>query len=128
MPSRLNKYLPFLVLLLLFIFISGCGYRLRGTGELREDLQRVAILSFTNKTFESRIENDLFNALVDEFARSKNLKVVAVKDADLLVNGTISAVENHSISYSSCSPSSSKILCLNASTISCIIKSLASFS
>ena len=100
MPSRQKKYFPFLILLLLFFFLSGCGYRLRGTQELREDLQRVAILSFTNKTVESRIENDLFNALVDEFARSKNLKVVAADDADLLVSGTISAVENYSISYS----------------------------
>ena len=100
MPFGLKKYFPFLILLLSVFLIFGCGYRLRGTHELRGDLQRVAILSFTNKTFESRIENDLFNALVDEFARSKNLKVAAVKDADLLVNGTITAVENYSISYS----------------------------
>ena len=100
MLFRREKYFPFLIPLLLFLFISGCGYRLRGTQELREDLQRVAILSFTNKTVESRIENDLFNALVDEFARSKNLKVVAAGDADLLVSGSISAVENYSISYS----------------------------
>ena len=100
MPFRRKKYFPFLILLLSVSLISGCGYRLRGTQELREDLQKVAILSFTNKTFESLIENDLFNALVDEFARSKNLKVVAASDADLLVNGTITAVENYSISYS----------------------------
>ncbi len=100
MSSRRKKYFPFLILLLLFLFISGCGYRLRGTQELRGDLQKVAILPFTNQTFESRLENDLFNALVDEFARSKNLKVVAAKDADLLVSGTITAVESYSISYS----------------------------
>ena len=100
MPFRQKKYFPFLILLLLIFLISGCGYRLRGTQELREDLQKVAILLFTNKTVESRIENDLFNALVDEFARSKNLKVVTAGDADLLVNGTITAVENYSISYS----------------------------
>ena len=100
MSSRRKKYFPFLILLLSFLFISGCGYRMRGTQQLRGDLQTVAILPFTNQTFESRLENDLFNALVDEFARSKNLKVVAAKDADLLVNGTIIAVESYSISYS----------------------------
>lgn len=100
MPFRQKKYFPFLILLLLFLLVSGCGYRLRGTQELREDLQRVAILSFVNKTFESQIENDLYDALVDEFARSKNLKVVAASDADLLVSGTIGAVENYAISYS----------------------------
>ena len=102
MPTRQKKYFPFLILILLFsvFLVSGCGYRLRGHQELRDDLQKVAILSFTNNTYESRIEDDLFNALVEEFARSKNLKVVAAKDADLLVNGTIRTVESYSISYS----------------------------
>ena len=100
MPLRQKKYLSFFILLLLFFLISGCGYRLRGHQELRDDLHKVAILSFANKTYESRIENDLFNALVEEFARSKNLKVVAAKDADLLVSGVITAVESHAISYS----------------------------
>ncbi|MCK5540178.1 MAG: LptE family protein [Deltaproteobacteria bacterium] len=102
MPSRRKKYFHFLILILLLsvFLVSSCGYRMRGTQELRGDLQTVAILPFTNQTFESRLENDLFNALVDEFARSKNLKVVAAKDADLLVNGTIIAVESYSISYS----------------------------
>jgi hypothetical protein len=60
----------------------------------------VAVLPFTNKTVEGRIEVDLFNALVDEFAQSKNLKIVPASAADLLVTGVISAVENYSISYS----------------------------
>ncbi|MCK5680746.1 LptE family protein, partial [bacterium] len=59
-----------------------------------------AVLPFVNQTFESRIENDLFNALVDEFAQSKNLTIVAAKDADLLVSGAIVLVDNYSISYS----------------------------
>lgn len=101
MPFRQKKYFPFLILLLLFLLVSGCGYRLRGTGELREDLQRVAILPFANMTFESRVENDLYDALVDEFARSKNLKVVAVSDADILISGTIGVIDSYAISYSS---------------------------
>ncbi|MCD6429973.1 MAG: LptE family protein [Deltaproteobacteria bacterium] len=101
MPFRQKKYFPILILLLLFLLVSGCGYRLRGTGELREDLQRVAILPFANKTFESQVENDLYDALVDEFARSKNLKVVAASDADLLISGTIDVIDSHAISYSS---------------------------
>ncbi len=100
MPSRQKKYFPFVILLLLLLLISGCGYRLRGTGELREDLRKVAILPFANKTIEGRVENDLCDALVGEFARSKNLQVVAAVDADLLITGTIAAIENYAISYS----------------------------
>jgi len=100
MPLRQQKYFPFIVLSLLLLLISACGYRLRGTGELRQDMNKVAISSFVNKTFESRVENDLYDALVGEFARSKNLQVVALADADLLVSGTITAIDNYSISYS----------------------------
>ncbi|MCK5915026.1 MAG: LptE family protein [Deltaproteobacteria bacterium] len=97
----MKKHIFILVLLLISLLFSSCGYRLRGTRELGENLRTVAILPLENRTFESRIENDLFNALVDEFAQSKNLKIVAVKDADLLVSGVIVAVDNYSISYSS---------------------------
>lgn len=100
MPFRQKKIFLSSILLLLLLFISACGYRLRGTGELREDLRKVAILPFVNKTFESRVENDLYNALVGEFGRSKNLKVVAAAEADLLVTGTIAAIESYAISYS----------------------------
>jgi outer membrane lipopolysaccharide assembly protein LptE/RlpB len=96
-----KKYFIILFLLLFSLVISSCGYQLRGTQELRTGLQTVAIVPVINKTFESRIENDLYNALVDEFAQSKNLTVVPVKDADLLVAATVVAVENYSISYSS---------------------------
>ncbi len=100
MPLGQKKYFPYLVMGLLFCLLSGCGYRLRGAGELREDLRTVAILPFLNKTFESRVENFLCDALVGEFAQSKNLKVVTAAEADLLITGTISAIENYAISYS----------------------------
>jgi len=95
-----KKYFIILFLLLFSLVISSCGYQLRGTQELRTGLQTVAIVPVINKTFESRIENDLYNALVDEFAQSKNLSVVDVENADLLVAATVVAVENYSISYS----------------------------
>jgi len=96
----LKKYFITSVLLFLCLVISSCGYRLRGTQELRAGLGTVAIMPVINQTFESRIENDLYNALVDEFAQSKNLTVVDVENADLLVAATVVAVENYSISYS----------------------------
>jgi len=85
---------------MLVFVLSSCGYRLRGTQELKPGLNTVAIMPVINNTFESQIENDLYNALVDEFAQSKNLSVVDVANADLLVAATVVAVENYSISYS----------------------------
>ncbi len=100
MPVRQKKYFPFFIILLSLFLISSCGYRLRGTGQLRADLKKVAILPFVNKTFESRVENDLCDALVGEFARSKNLQVVTAAEADLIITGTISAIDSYAISYS----------------------------
>ena len=96
----MKKYFFILVLLLFSVTLFSCGYNLRGTQELRSGLNTVAILPVINQTFESRIENDLYNALVDEFAQSKNLTVVAVENADLIIAATVVAVDNYSISYS----------------------------
>ncbi len=98
--NSLKKYFLLLILLLLLLLPASCGYNLRGTQELRAGLNTVAIMPVINKTFESQIENDLYNALVDEFAQSKSLTVVDVANADLLVAATVVAVENYSISYS----------------------------
>ncbi len=96
----MKKYLFILVLLLFSVALSGCGYNLRGTQELRPGLETVAIMPVLNRTFESRIETDLYNALVEEFAQSKNLTVVETATADLIVSATVVAVDNYSISYS----------------------------
>ncbi|MBN2809139.1 MAG: LptE family protein [Deltaproteobacteria bacterium] len=100
MWARPKKYFPVLVMLLLVLALCACGYRLRGTGELRPDLKRVAFVPFVNQTVESHVEDDLYDALAGEFARSKNLQVVAVADADLLLSGTITAIASSAISYS----------------------------
>ncbi len=97
----MKKYFPILILLMLTLLVSACGYRLRGTQELAGGSRTVAVLPFVNKTVETRLEADFFNALVDEFAQSKNLKIAPAAEADLLVTGVISAVDNYSISYSS---------------------------
>ena len=96
----MKKYFFILVLLLFSVTFSSCGYNLRGTQELRAGLNTVAILPVINQTFESRIENDLYNALVEEFAQSKNLTVVGLANADLIISATVVAVDNYSISYS----------------------------
>ncbi len=96
----MRKYLLILTFITLTLLISACGYRLRGTQELAGNPRTVAVLPFVNRTVESRIEVDLFNALVDEFAQSKNLKIVPAAEADLLVTGAIVAIDNYPISYS----------------------------
>ncbi len=100
MPLGQKKYFSLIVVMCVVFLVSACGYRLRGHEELRADLRKVAVLPFTNNTYETLVENNLYDALVGEFARSKNLKVVAAADADLLINGTIVKIESSAISFS----------------------------
>ena len=41
----------------------------------------------------------MVNSLVNEFSRSKRLKVVGEKDADLVISGAVLSVSTNSISY-----------------------------
>jgi hypothetical protein len=83
------------------LLATGCGYRMRGTESLAGGYRSVAIEIFTNRTYESLVENYLYNSLVEEFARSKNLRVVPAGQAEVLIRGTITNISSYAISYSS---------------------------
>ncbi len=98
--SRQKKCLLLALLLFSLLLPSACGYGLRGTRELPGGYRKVAIMPFANRTYESLVENYIYNALVEEFARGKSLEVVSAAAADLLIRGTVTKVESYSISYS----------------------------
>ncbi len=56
-------------------------------------------MPFANHTYESLVETFMVNSLVNEFSRSKRLKVVAVGDADLVISGAVLNISTNSISY-----------------------------
>lgn len=56
-------------------------------------------MPFANHTYESMVETYMVNSLVNEFSRSKRLKVVGEKDADLVISGAVLNVSTNSISY-----------------------------
>ncbi len=56
-------------------------------------------MPFGNHTYESLVETFMVNYLVNEFSRSKRLKVVGEKDADLVISGAVLSVSTNSISY-----------------------------
>ncbi len=101
-PASGNRRRPacWLAGMVLILSLAACGYRLRGTRSLAGGYRTVAVQPFVNRTYESLIGNYLYNTLVQEFAQSRNLRVVRAADADLLLRGVITGVESHSISYS----------------------------
>ncbi|HDJ28975.1 MAG TPA: hypothetical protein ENF28_07000 [Proteobacteria bacterium] len=89
------------ILLIVVLFLPAClGYHFRGyENSLPADIKTVAIMPFGNHTYESLVETFMVNYLVNEFSRSKRLKVVGEKDADLVISGAVLSVSTNSISY-----------------------------
>ncbi|MEA3240835.1 MAG: LptE family protein [Pseudomonadota bacterium] len=89
------------VFLIVVLFLPAClGYHFRGSGNnLPADIKTVAIIPFGNQTYESLVETYMVNFLVNEFSRSKRLKVVGEKDADLVISGAVLNISTNSISY-----------------------------
>ncbi|MCD6526230.1 MAG: hypothetical protein J7K75_04470 [Desulfuromonas sp.] len=83
------------------LLVCGCGYHLPGRGEaLPDDIQRVMIEPFNNKTAEPFLETQLTNEIHDQFSRRRTLEVVSTAElADAILSGTITSYRSSSVSY-----------------------------
>ncbi len=99
--TRSRLFIALVCVALLFIF-SGCGYHFPGRGDfLPPEIQGINIPIFINKTAEVGIENYFTAALVEEFNRSKRIRVVREDQADATVKGVIKSYNSVPISYDS---------------------------
>ena len=87
------------ILLWIFIF-PGCGYHFIGQGNaVLSGIHYIAIPYFANKSYEGGLERYVTEALVDEFVKSRTYSIVAEKDADAILRGTIEEFREIAISY-----------------------------
>jgi len=84
-------------LLLLLLAATGCGYSLRGG--LPPHIKTIGIPVFVNKTGEPAVEDFMTRAVVDAFVTSGQLKVVAPKDADAILEGEVVGYRIESLSF-----------------------------
>jgi len=79
-----------------------CGYRLAGRGNnLPPGATTIAIPAFKNQTSRPQVEQFVTFAVREEFARRSRLRLVESQaDADLLLEGTITAFKTTPLSYS----------------------------
>lgn len=81
-------------------FLSGCGYRFIGQGnEALAGIHYIAIPYFANKSYEAGLERHVTEALVDEFVKSRMYSIVAEKDADAVLRGTIEHFKETATAY-----------------------------
>jgi outer membrane lipopolysaccharide assembly protein LptE/RlpB len=91
-----------LFLCIALIFVTGCGYHLRGGGDaLPEDIRTVALISFVNKTYDAEIELLISSALSAELSKGSRLDLVPEPEADAIVSGTVLSIKDTPVSFSS---------------------------
>jgi hypothetical protein len=86
-------------LLALTALAAGCGYTVGLGGNLPSHVKTVAVPIFTNSTQEPAVENVITAAVVNAFATSGRLKVVAVGRADSILQGQITGYTLDSIAF-----------------------------
>ena len=81
----------FLFTLFLFVVLqAGCGYHFIGeNSEVLSGINAIAIPYFENKTYQSGLERQVTEALVDEFVKSRAIPIVSEGDADAVIRGVI---------------------------------------
>jgi outer membrane lipopolysaccharide assembly protein LptE/RlpB len=71
------------------LFVSACGYRFSGSGNLPAGIQTVAIEVLENRTSETGLENTITNDLIFEFTRKGRSVQRNSKEADAILTGVI---------------------------------------
>lgn len=90
-----------LIAVFIILFLLGCGYHFKGKeNNLPKDIQTIAIPIFKNNTTETNIENLFTNAVIAEFVKGKELKLVDVDQADAVIYGTLKEYHNDTLTYS----------------------------
>lgn len=80
-------------LLILALFVSGCGYALVGKGNfLPADAKTVQIPTFANRTTRVELEQRVTRAVAEEMVSRSGLRLVSdAAGADLIVKGVITS-------------------------------------
>jgi len=89
-----------IILAILLMAMSSCGYRLSGTGSLvPEGTKTIAVPAFINNTNEPYVDVEVTKAVVDEFIADGRLRIVDVEAADLALRGIVVKYEVTALSF-----------------------------
>ena len=88
-----------LLVFLLLILVSNCGYRFTGSGDFPEGTQKIFIPIFENRTSESGLERLITNDVIYEFTRNrKDILAGSVDHAEAVLYGIIHSIGIETIS------------------------------
>lgn len=85
-----------------FVMIGpGCGYRLEGGGFINNDVTRVSVAIFENKSTESRAGISFTNELIREITAKTDTVIVDAGNTTRKISGTIQSITFSTLSRSS---------------------------
>jgi outer membrane lipopolysaccharide assembly protein LptE/RlpB len=97
---RKRNHTSIIILAILLMAMSSCGYRLSGKGSLvPEGARTIAVPAFINNTNEPYVDVEMTKAVVDEFIADGRLRIVDVEEADLALRGSVVKYEVTALSF-----------------------------
>jgi outer membrane lipopolysaccharide assembly protein LptE/RlpB len=86
-------------LLLCALLAYACGYRFAGSGGFPDNVEKIFIEIFENRTSKAGIERTVTNQLIFEFTRQREKSLAGDrKDADATLEGVIQSIRTRTIS------------------------------
>lgn len=87
------------LLFLCVLIIHACGYRFAGSGAFPDNLDKIFIEVFENRTSKAGIERVVTNQLIFEFTRQRERSLAGdAGSADAILRGVIQTVQTRTIS------------------------------
>jgi outer membrane lipopolysaccharide assembly protein LptE/RlpB len=97
---RIKSIIVLLSIITIFSTTLGCGYHIMGRGgEFPEGITSLAIVPLENSTKEVNLGAIFVSALRREFIYRREVEIVTENKADASLQGTITSITTHSISY-----------------------------
>ncbi|CAB5084513.1 hypothetical protein D3OALGB2SA_854 [Olavius algarvensis associated proteobacterium Delta 3] len=88
------------LLFCLVLAVVSCGYGFTGTGAFPVNIQKLAVDNVQNRTAETGLENTVTSDLTYELTRSGKVRITSTSEAEGILSGTITALNEITISRS----------------------------
>lgn len=83
---NINQLIAWLIPLLL---AGGCGYHFSGGGQLPQNVSRICVQVFENKTNQTGLEFTIANEIINIFTRFENVRIADKPEAQATLTGVI---------------------------------------
>jgi len=102
-----------IIISVLLIFLSACGYRFSGTGKFPDGVKKICITMLKNNTNEIGVEIRATNALIYEFSRNGVTVVKDADKADAVLSGNVTSLRTETIARKTSNISSERRIYVN---------------